>query len=48
MGGTWTSLTGVGALITTVFSYNLLMASLIRSLYFFNAKYPGELEKKKK
>jgi hypothetical protein len=48
MGGTWTSLVGVGALITMFFSYNLMMASLIRKLYFFNARFPGELAKTKK
>lgn len=48
MGGSWTSLSGIGLLITMFFSYNLMMASLIRKLYFFNAKYPGELTKEKK
>jgi hypothetical protein len=46
MGGTWTSLSGLGGLFTMLFSYNLLMSSLINKLYFFNAKFPEERKKK--
>ena len=48
MGGTWTSLYGVGVIFTMLFSYNLLMSSLINKLYFFNAKFPEERKKKHK
>lgn len=48
VGGTWTSLSAIGLVFTLLFSYNLMMSSLIRKLYYFNAKYPGELKKKEK
>ena len=33
---------------TLLFSYNLMMSSLIRSMYFFKAQFPSELKKDKK
>lgn len=48
IGGTWTSLNAIGLSFNLLFSYNLMMSSLIRRLYYFRAKYPGELKKKKK
>jgi hypothetical protein len=45
VGGTWTSLSAIGLVFTLLFSYNLMMSSLIRKLYYFNAKFPGELKK---
>ena len=47
VGGTWTSLSAIGLVFTLLFSYNLMMSSLIRKLYYFNAKFPGEIKKKK-
>lgn len=48
VGGMWTSLNGVGLGFNTLFSYNLMMSSIIGKMYNFNAKYPEEREKKKK
>ena len=48
VGGTWTSLNALGLAFTLLFSYNLMMSSLIRRLYYFKAKFPDELKKKKK
>ena len=47
VGGTWTSLSAIGYAFTLLFSYNLQMSSLIRKLYYFEARYPGEVKKKK-
>jgi hypothetical protein len=44
----WTSLNGVGLGFNTLFSYNLMMSSIIGKMYNFKAKYPEEREKKKK
>lgn len=48
VGGLWTSLNGVGLGFNALFSYNLLMSSIIRKMYNFTAKYPDEREKQKK
>jgi len=48
LGGTWSGLNLVGLGFTLAFSYNLMMSSLIRQLYFFNARFPNEISKKKK
>jgi len=48
IGGTWTSLSAIGLGFNLLFSYNLMMSSLIRRLYYFKAKFPGEIKKKKK
>jgi len=47
-GGLWSSLNLIGFGFTTLFSYNLMMSSLVAKLYNFKAKYPDELPKKKK
>lgn len=43
VGGTYTSLSSVGYSFTILFAYNLMMSSLIRKLYFFRPKFPGEI-----
>jgi len=42
-GGLWSSLNLIGFGFTTLFSYNLMMSSLVAKLYNFKAKYPDEL-----
>jgi len=37
-----------GYLFTMTFSYNLMMSSIIRKLYAFNARFASEITKKKK
>jgi hypothetical protein len=48
VGGLWTSLNGVGLGFNTLFSYNLMMSSIIAKMYNFKAKYPEERNEKKK
>lgn len=48
VGGLWTSLNGVGLAFNTLFSYNLMMSSIIGKMYSFNAKFPEEKKDKKK
>ena len=48
VGGLWTSLNGVGLAFNTLFSYNLMMSSIIAKMYNFKAKYPEERKEKKK
>jgi len=48
VGGLWTSLNGVGIGFNALFSYNLMMSSIIRKMYNFTAKYPEERKKEKK
>lgn len=48
VGGLWTSLNGVGIGFNALFSYNLMMSSIIRKMYNFTAKYPEERKKDKK
>jgi len=47
VGGLWTSLNGVGIAFNALFSYNLMMSSIIGKMYNFNAKYPEERKEKK-
>lgn len=47
-GGLYSSVYLIGFAFTVMFSYNLLMSSLIRQLYSFNTKFPQEQTKKKK
>ena len=47
-GGIYSSVYLIGFGFTTLFSYNLLMSSLIRQLYSFAPKYPEEMRSKKK
>ena len=48
IGGIFNSFYLIGFAFTLLFSYNLMMSSLIRSMYFFRAKFPSELKKDKK
>lgn len=48
VGGMWTSLSGIGLGFTTLFSYNLMMSSIINKMYNFKAKYPDENKENKK
>ena len=48
IGGIFNSFYLVGLGFTLLFSYNLMMSSLIRSMYFFKAQFPSELKKDKK
>jgi hypothetical protein len=48
VGGLWTSLNGVGLAFNTLFSYNLMMSSIIAKMYNFKAKFPEERKEKKK
>ena len=47
LGGIFNSLYLIGYAFTKSFSYNLMMSSLIRKLYLFNAKFPSEKKKQK-
>ena len=48
LGGLFNTFFLAGFGFTIAFSYNLMMSSLIRQLYFFRAKFPSELEQEKK
>ena len=37
-----------GYIFTMTFSYNLMMSSIIRKLYAFNARFASEIKEKKK
>lgn len=47
MGGIYKSLTIVGFLICAIFSYELLISSLIRKFFHFKPKYDNEFQKPK-
>lgn len=50
-GGLYSSIFGIGLGFTILFSYNLMMSSLIRQMYAFKPKFPQERrsdDKKKK
>ena len=47
LGGIFNSVYLIGYAFTISFSYNLMMSSLIRKLYLFNAKFPIEKKKSK-
>ena len=47
-GGIYSSVYLIGFAFTIMFSYNLLMSSLIRQLYTFKTKFDSELPKEKK
>ena len=47
LGGIFNSLYLIGYAFTISFSYNLMMSSLIRKLYLFQAKFESEKKKKK-
>lgn len=46
-GGIYSSVYLIGFAFTIMFSYNLLMSSLIRQLYSFPTKFASEISKKK-
>lgn len=48
IGGIFNSFYLLGLAFTLAFSYNLMMSSLIRQLYHFNARFPSEIKKDKK
>ena len=47
LGGLFSSLSIVGASLSKVFSYNLMLSSLIRKLYHFKPRFDSEIKKKK-
>ena len=48
LGGIFNSFYLIGMAFTLLFSYNLMMSSLIRTMYFFNARFSSEIKRKKK
>ena len=48
LGGLFSSLTVIGMAFTKVFSYNLMLSSLIRKLYYFKPRFESEVKKHKK
>ena len=48
LGGIFNSFYLIGFGFTLMFSYNLMMSSLIRKMYFFKARFDSEIKKKKK
>ena len=48
LGGLFSSLSLVGMAFTKIFSYNLMLSSLIRKLYHFKPRFESEIKKKKK
>jgi hypothetical protein len=47
-GGLYSSIFLIGFAFTIMFSYNLMMSSLIRRMYAFKPKFPSERTSKKK
>lgn len=47
LGGIFSSLKSVGFMFTAVFSYQLMMSSLIGKLFHFKPRFPQEIKKKK-
>jgi hypothetical protein len=48
MGGFFASLKGLGGVFCSIFSYKLLMSSLIGKLFYFRPRFHSELPKEKK
>lgn len=48
LGGLFSSLNIVGLIFTRIFSYNLMLSSIIRKLYHFKPRFESEIKKKKK
>ena len=48
IGGIGRALHSGGLIFTRIFSYKLLMSSLIGKLFHFKARFPQEVEKRKK
>ena len=47
LGGTYSSLYLIGYAFTVLFSYNLMLSSIIRQLYYFKPRFESEKPKKK-
>lgn len=47
LGGLFSSLNVIGLIFTRIFSYNLMLSSIIRKLYHFKPKFESEVKKKK-
>ena len=47
LGAMFSSLSLIGLVFNMTFSYNLLLSSLIRKLYYFKPKFEKEIKKKK-
>ena len=47
LGGLFSSLSVLGMAFTKVFTYNLMLSSLIRKLYHFKPRFESEIKKKK-
>ena len=47
LGGLFSSLSAIGSGFTAMFSYNLMISSLIRKLYHFKPRFDTEIKKKK-
>ena len=48
LGGLFSSLNVLGLIFTRIFSYNLMLSSIIRKLYHFKPKFETEVKIKKK
>ena len=48
VGGLYSSVYLIGFAFTISFSYNLMLSSLIRKLYFFRGRFPEEKAKREK
>lgn len=48
LGGLFSSLNVIGLIFTRIFSYNLMLSSIIRKLYHFKPKFESEVKVKKK
>lgn len=47
IGGSFSSLTSIGAAFTAIFSYKLMQSSMIGKLFHFKPKYESEVKKNK-
>ena len=47
LGGLFASLNVVGLIFTRIFSYNLMLTSIIKKLYHFKPKFESEVKIKK-
>ena len=47
VGGAKTALVAGGQLFTAVFSYKLMMSSLIGKMFYFKPRFKGEIKQKK-
>ena len=47
LGGLFSSFAAIGSAFNAIFSYNLMISSLIRKLYHFKPRFETEIKKKK-